>query len=522
MNEFIRKHAAVVIGILAGFDRLLFRGTLRNLCFAEGMSLYLNVNKVLLKDAGRHFDAVSERIKMASARKAEEQKRPVIYLQSSGVSKEAEALKIAARDGIREGLVCVLTCVEPCYSFQIERNREAKRLILKRSLRKCLHHYHYWMHPQWGLMHARLQTWFPFGMQVCLNGREGLAKSLDRAGMRYEKRDNCFTWLEDVERAQALADEQLKTDWGGLLDGLALEAHPDLKGALGKFTSQYYWSTHQSEWATDVMFKSAADLGALYPALVRHGMLAFKSPDVLRFLGQAVKLDGGIPAREKREISSSFLERAEGVRIKHRAGLNSVKMYDKQGSVLRTETTINDASVFKVFRPKEGGPEEAKQWRTMRQGVADLHRRAEVSDACNERYLSALAVVENEEKLEDCLKALSQPTTETNGRRARALNVFGEDGKVLAEVGRGEFAVNGFRNGDVQKGLFGKKAETTEERRKRSGKVTRLLRLLHAHHLIKKVPKTHRYHLTEKGRVTITALNAAKQSSLKKLSSFAA
>src|SRR5262249_1602890 len=154
--------------------------------------------------------------------------------------------------------------------------------------------------------------------------------------------------------------------------------------------------THQSEWATDVMFKSAAELGRLYPALVRHGMLAFKSPDVLRFLGQAVKIDGGIPAREKREVSSSFLERMEGVRIKQRAGMNSVKMYDKQGSVLRTETTINDASAFKAFRPKEGGAEDDLKWRTLRQGVADLHRRAEISDACNTRYLNALAVVDDE------------------------------------------------------------------------------------------------------------------------------
>ena len=522
MNDFIRKHAAVVIGILSGFDRVLLRGTLRNLWFAEGMSVYLSVNKVLLKDAGKHFDAVSERIKAASLRKAEERKRPVIYLPSSGASKEAEALRIAARDGVREGLVCVLTCVEPCWSFQIERNREAKRLILKRALRKCLHHYHYWLHPQWGLMHARLQTWFPFGMQVCLNGREGLAKSMDRAGLHYEKRDNCFTRLEDVERAQALADEQLKTDWGGLLDGLALEANPELEEALGGFTSRYYWSAHQSEWATDVMFKSAEDLARLYPALVRHGMLAFKSPDILRFLGQAVKVDGGIPAREKREISSSFLQRAEGVRIKHRAGLNSVKMYNKQGSVLRVETTINDTRAFKVFRPKEGGPEEEKAWRQLRQGVADMHRRAKVSDACNERYLKALAAVEDERKLEECLAELSRPTTEKNGRRARALNVFGEDERVLNELGRGEFAVNGFRNGDLQRGLFGKPAETKEERKKRSGKVTRLLRLLKAHNVIKKVPKTHRYQLTEKGRLAVTALSLAKHTSLKKLGALAA
>jgi hypothetical protein len=136
--------------------------------------------------------------------------------------------------------------------------------------------------------------------------------------------------------------------------------------------------------------------------------------------------------------------------------------------------------------------------------------------------LDALATVENERKLEDCLNELSVCTKEDNGRRARALNVFGDDGKVLSALGQGEFAVNGFRNGDLQTSLFEKPAETKAERQKRSGKVTRLLRLLKAHGLIKKVPKTHRYHVTVKGRLAVTALSTAKQSSIKKLSELAA
>ena len=74
------------------------------------------------------------------------------------------------------------------------------------------------------------------------------------------------------------------------------------------------------------------------------------------------------------ELVSDMKTRPEGVRIKHRLGENSIKMYDKQGSVLRVETTINDAAGFKSFRTPEGKPNAEPAWHTMRKGIADLHR----------------------------------------------------------------------------------------------------------------------------------------------------
>ncbi len=86
------------------------------------------------------------------------------------------------------------------------------------------------------------------------------------------------------------------------------------------------------------------------------------------------------------------------MRIKHRLGDNTIKMYDQQGSVLRVETTITDAMGFKTFRAPEGKPRAAPRWQRMRKGIADLHRRAEVSHAANKRYLRAIASVEQERR----------------------------------------------------------------------------------------------------------------------------
>lgn len=124
------------------------------------------------------------------------------HLPSRQIGKEETARSIAAEEGITSGLVCVLTCVEPCWSFEIHRNRETKKLDLLPRPRKCLFLYHYWIHPVLGLLNARIQSWFPFPVQICLNGREWLARQMDAEGLKYARQDNCFPWIEDCARAQ--------------------------------------------------------------------------------------------------------------------------------------------------------------------------------------------------------------------------------------------------------------------------------------------------------------------------------
>jgi hypothetical protein len=211
------------------------------------------------------------------------------------------------------------------------------------------------------------------------------------------------------------------------------------------------------------------------------------------------------------EVTTDLKERPEGIRIKYRLKKNSIKMYDKQGSVLRVETTINDARDMKVFRPKEGNEASVKEWRYLRKGMAGLHRRAEVSQAANERYLESLAAVAATTPLAELTAPLCCPVR-WQGQAVRALNpLAADDAALLAAVNHGEFAINGFRNRDLRPLLYGVAEVSPEEGRRRAAKVTRQLRLLRAHGLIRKVPKTHRYVLTDHGRTTITAILAARQ-----------
>jgi len=516
MNEFIRKYEGKVTGVLSGFDRLVFRGTLRPLAVASGMMDFLWRMGVLLKDFGSFVERKSAELKAASLLAAEREQRPVRYLASSTVSKEMVAQQIAEADGVDEGLICVLTCVEPCLTYEIRRDREKRELVLEPRHRKCLHLYHYWIDRTLGFMSGRIQTWFPFTIQICMNGREYLARQMDRLGMRYEQRENCFVRLGNAAKVQKLSDHLLRMSWPKTLQAAARRLNPAHRKMLLPYTVDYYWSVYQSEWATDVMFESARTLSAIYPALVRGGISAFGSKDVLRFLGKKPN------PNFRGEVTSDYRCREEGVRLKHFVKKNSVKVYNKQGSVLRVETTINHAHDFKVFRPKEGDPDGPLSWRYMRKGIADLYRRAQVSHQSNERYLDALASLDTDLPLRDLVGPVCRPCR-WKGHRVRGLEPWAdEDRRLLHAVSRGEFAINGFRNRDLLAHLFSTEHCSSQERIRLSRQITRKLRLLRAHGVIRKVSHTHRYLLTRKGRHICTAIIQSQDVSLARLNKAAA
>lgn len=525
MQSFLRNLSGRVLGVLSGFDRLMFRGHLRTLMNPHGMNLYCWTNDVRFTDFKAHAQERTEALMAASLAEAKRLGRPVQYLAGAGARKEELARDLARRDGITDGLVGVFTAVEPCWSFGVRPNGGTKRLEMRREFRKCLHVYHYYQHRRFGLMYARVQSWFPFTVQVGLNGREWLARSLDAAGVSYRRRDNTFAWVGDFARAQELLDAQLRVNWSGLLDEVRRLVHPAHPELLGQYRAEYYWSLTQSEWATDVVFGDRSTLARHYEPWLRFAMTSFASPDVLRFLGKKPTADGRVNGHFQGEMVSDLGHRVDGMRIKHRVGQNSVKMYDKAGGVvLRVETTINDPSDFKVYRPKASAADGEWAWQAMRSGVADLHRRAEVSQAANERYLEGVAAARHDEPLAETTAKLSRRVPEPGGcRRLRGLNLLStEDAALLAVVGRPEFAVAGIRNRDVVAGLYARPAADAAERRRRSARATRLLRLLRAHGLLHKVPKSHRYRVSDAGRIALTAVLVARNASTEKLLDLAA
>jgi hypothetical protein len=437
-----------------------------------------------------------------------------VYVRRSDLDKERMARAIAAERGITSGDVCALSSLEPSPTLEHYGTHMVART------RPCLVLYRYWIDAEWGWMNARIQTWFPLNVQVCLNGREWLARQMDREGLRYSRQDNCFPWIEDYPWAQKLLQEQLQTNWPERLQAIGQPLNPLRAEIFQHYPTEYYWTCFQCEWATDVGFR-AGQLRRLEPLLIQHGLQSFSSPDILRFLGRQIPLSGAVPARFAGELTSDLKHRQEGVRIKHRLNGNSIKGYAKAhtplGDIFRVETTTNHVEDFRVYRPKEGAAEQDLAWRTMRRGIADLHRRAEVSQSANDRYLNALSQLDDSTRLQELIQPLEQPV-QWKGQRVRALHPFQiQENQLLQAVNRGEFALNGLRNRDLQTLLYTTPACSPQQARQRSAAVSRKLRLLRAHGILQKVPKTHRYQVTAAGRLAILAVLAAQHASLAQL-----
>ena len=177
------------------------------------------------------------------------------------------------------------------------------------------------------------------------------------------------------------------------------------------------------------------------------------------------------------------------------------------------ETTLNNVAVFRSYRAKQGGPSDQLKWRPMRKGVADLHRRAEVSQRVNDRLMNALASVDDSRRLEELLANLQQPTY-WNKRRVRALRPFAEDHPLLEAINRGDFLVTGFRNRDLQAILYPEPADSPREKRRRSAAISRKLRMLRAHKIIHKKGNTRAYQVAPQARTTLVAILTAARTSL--------
>jgi hypothetical protein len=195
------------------------------------------------------------------------------------------------------------------------------------------------MDREFGLIHVKLQTWFPMQIQVYVNGHDWLERKLTAAGISFTKHDNVFLRIENWDRAQRLADRFIALNWPRILERYARYVNPLLKDLLRGY--QHYWVTSQSEYSTDIIFKSSSDLRGLFPRLLSHSTLCFGAKDDMSILGR--KLTGHFLGEIVSDMKDGFRNRRiPGARIKHRVKENWLKMYDKAGSVLRLEMVINN------------------------------------------------------------------------------------------------------------------------------------------------------------------------------------
>ena len=503
LSRFVERFDSLIVSQLSCFDRIVFKG---HLPLRSGEQLERFVDHVLRirrKDFPAFAEARTEEL-VAHAKRLAQDSPGGYQFHPGRVDKDRWAQQLIAEHRIVEGLVGVLCVMETCGSFRLTYGEGRPRLARRRRQQRVL--YFYYLDARFGLMHVRLQTWFPFTFQVCLNGHEWLARQLQKKHLGFVLQDNAFIELDDPEAAQRLADRFVRLDWTKVLDKLARHVNPLITQPWMKHWNQYYWVADQAEYATDMLFKSRSALAQVYPQLLDHALLSFSPQDVLRFLGRRLhpRFDGEV-------ITDCKKDRLPGARIKHRVKNNWLKMYDKFGQILRIETVINNPREFKVRRRRERRGQTQMVWCPMNKGVANLYRYQQVAHASNGRYAAALALAQiPSHAARRALPSLAQPKTR-RGRRYAGFNpARPEHVKLFAAVLDGDHLLRGFQNRDIRQRLWpvpsGRANRPASKTRRCSRIVTRLLKRLHVRGLIVKVPHSRRWHVTEPGRQLLSTV----------------
>lgn len=485
MTLLTQRYSDKISGQLSCYDRIVIQGTLPGICYAQGMTAYLYANQIRIFDYPRFAEPLRDQLRDNAEKIAQDNGLSIQFIKKKNFRKEQHIKDILKKRGTQPGLVHIYSAMEPCPAYKPWHDKKTHKTYLKASQAKCLHYYFYLIDPKLGLCYVRVPTWCPFRLQVYFNGHSWLAAELRKRKIDYELIDNLFVRLADFNKAQKVAD-RLKVDLiHKILDRFAQRYCPIVKTFN---LLRYHWSIMQAEYATDIVFKRQNELQRIYDPLTRTAIHTVKPENVATFLGR--KLHGNY----QDEMGNQFNTRIQGTRIRHVMGPASIKMYDKHGLALRIETTINDVSFFKHYRTVEhrDGSRSLKM-ATMKKGIYSLSALSELMRAANRRYLAFISDIDDPSAGLKVLRKISKSVTENN-RPYKGFNLFNNDDlKLFEAICSGAFNISGFKNVNLRQKLPDKS----------SAQISRMLKRLRTHGMIKKIGHTYKYYLTKVGRKVI-------------------
>ncbi len=481
-----------ISGVLGCYDRIIISGTLPEICYAGGMTSYLYRQGIRIFDYPKFAEPFRDQIRQNAERISKEHGLEIVFINKSDIRKEAIVEKTLSERGYHSGIVQIFSAMESCSSYKPWHDKSSGKTFLKGSQSKCLHYYFYFIDEYLGLGYVRVPTWCPFRLQVYFNGHSLLENKLKEEGIKYTMLDNAFDSISNWERAQQLSNDLDIEKIRAVLDEYAGMFCPVHK----HFNQVYHWSIMQAEYATDIVFNKQEDLQVLYHDLVATAIHTVKPENISTFLGKKLS------SLYQGEIGNNYNIRIEGSRIKHSMGKNTIKMYDKFSKILRIETTTNDVSFFKHYRKVEhkDGTNSIK-WAGLKKNIHSLRPLREILQASNQRYLEFISGIENKNIGKKRLEKVSQ-SKKNNNRNYKGFNFFDkEDINLFLTIIRGEFNISGFQNKHIRKLLPDLN----------SNKVSRLLKRLNVHGLIKKVRNTYKYYITKLGKEVLLTAQKLKQ-----------
>lgn len=484
------RHDKNIKGIIECLDRVVIKGTFKRISYQKGIECEMCRRGKRFFDYQDWTKDQKDEIRKHVQKLAEKEALEIHHLQNRSIRKEDFVRELIGEKPEKTGIVCILSAMEGCMSFRPHYDKETGRSSLRYRKGHCLHYYVYINDPELGLCFIAFPTWLPFTIRFYFNGHNWLEKQLQQHGIDYTMDDNCFTDISDYEKAQELANSfKIRAV---LVKQLRLWSLYCLPTPIREF-GMPYWTLHEVELATDVIFKSAKSLSGLYDEVIQTAILEVKAKNIATFLNRSLE-------HSNCEASSRFRTCREGTSIRHNLGPASMKMYDKRGTVLRIETVINDVSFLKTERKvnhRDGT--ESRQKVPMKKSIYSLIPLLKLMSKANSRYLTYLGGMQECSLELAALRKLTSPVRDgAIGRTVRGINLFNSDDELLLRaLLHGGYSLKGFTGRQLRHSLLEGWSP---------GKVSRALKRLRLHGIIKKIGNSYSYYVTKLGKRVIAPL----------------
>lgn len=493
-TSFHSTYSDHIKGTISCFDRMLLQGSLTEWGNTYKMDSYLLANQIKVMEYVNFASKFKEQLTEHIVALASKNNMEIEYIRTPNrFDKEANIQKLIKENNPQPGIIHIYSAMEICDCFSPTYDKNNHKAFLKIATTKCLHYYIYCLDPKYGLCHLRIPTWLPFRLQFVFNGHNYLASKLTKAKIKYHMNDNSFDYVSDFDKTNDLSVAFRVEELHDFLNVLTAKFIPFLTST----NQSYRWTISQSEFSTDILFSDPQKLLLVYEQLIHNCIHSVKPDNITTFFSRE------LTARLKQDVGNSLNTTIQGTRIKHRMGVNTIKMYNKGLNILRIETTVNDITQFHVFRDvltRKGTT--VKRWAPMKKSIYSLFHLAKLCFSANQRYLDFIAAFDDNSEGPKNLDKISRQV-HYNDRSFRGFNLFDpSDSRILLALCAGQLNINGFRNKTLRvllKNAFSSSA------------ISRILKRLRLHGLIKKAGNNYKYYLTKFGKRILAVAHMIKE-----------
>ena len=384
--------------------------------------------------------------------------------------------------GRTEGVLFVGRAQEKTGLFRTEKRRDAEGRSypwIVKTTGLVNHFYVYAVDADFGPFFLKFCSYFPYNAKLCLNGHEWAKRQAARAGIGHTALDNAFAAVDDVAAVQAICDRLGPAQIDALLrKWLARLPHP-FTAADRAAGYRYDLSILQAEFSLTQMLDNPVSGRIFFEQVIRDNLDLGRPDQVGLVFNRRLKRTGprATPGRFRTRVITEGVTPSLHVDYKHA----TIKQYHKEGRALRTETTINDTWDFRIGKR-----------------LTNLPALRGIGFSANRRLLGVQRLSHDPARGAEVFAAVNDPIITADGNRVAGLRFAdARTHALLSALLVFRLLPHGFTNRELRAlvaELLGKNLGDVS-----AGQMTYDLRRLRMHHLITRLPGSHRYRVTDTG-----------------------